>query len=106
MSLMRIGVPFFGGGQHDLFDVADRLDIAAAANHVLGAAKLDEPPAGFFVTAAHSVHDPRDRDAIGLETIGIDVDLVLAAKATERRDLRDSGHGLEVVAEIPVLVRA
>ena len=35
---------------------------------------------------------------------GIDLDLVLPHEAAERRDFGDARHGLQVVAQVPVLV--
>ena len=40
----------------------------------------------------------------GAQAVRIDLDLVLPHEAAERRDLGDARHGLQVVAQIPVLV--
>ena len=73
-----------------VLEVGDRLRVAAAAHHVLGAAEFDQPAAHLVVAAAHRLDHPLDRDAVGLQPVRIDVHLVLAAEAAERRDLGDA----------------
>ena len=46
------------------------------------------------------------RDAIGAQPVGIDVDLVLAHHAADARHLGHARHGVELVADEPVLDRA
>ena len=54
---------------------------------------------------AHGLGHLVDGDAVGLEAVGIEVDLVLLAEAADGRHLGDAGHGLEMVPQIPVLER-
>ncbi len=94
------------GRDHDRLEVGDRLGVPAAADHVLGAAELDQAAAGLGVAAADGVDDRPDREAVVAEAVGIDVDLVLAPEPADRGHLRHAGDRLQVVLEIPVLVRA
>ena len=89
----------------DVLEVGDRRRVPAAAHHVLGAAELDEPTAGLGVAAAHRLDHALDRQAVVAQAVRVDVHLVLPAEAAERGDLRDAGHRLQVVAQVPVLVR-
>lgn len=91
--------------QH-ICDVRSGVEITAAAHHVFRAAEFHQPPAGFDIAAAHGLTDATDGDAVGAQAIGIHSDLELPAEAADGRDLRDTGHGLEVVAQIPILIRA
>ena len=93
------------GGHDDALEVGDRLRVAAAAHHVLGAAELDQPSAGLDVAAAHRLDDALDREAVIAQPVRVDVHLVLPAEAAERGHLRHAGHRLQVVAQVPVLVR-
>ena len=44
-------------------------------------------------------------DVVGLEPVRIDIHLVLLAESADGRDFRHAGHGLQVIAQIPVLQR-
>ena len=44
-----------------------------------------------------------DGQVIGQQPVGIDVYLVLLDKPPDRGDVGDPGHGLELIADIPVL---
>ncbi len=94
------------GREDDLLDVLERLGVAAPAHHVLGAAELDQAAADIVVAAAHRLHHPVDRDVVGLQPVRVHVHLVLPHEAADGRHLGHAGHGLQVVAQIPVLVRA
>ena len=93
------------GGHDDALEVGDGLRVAAAAHHVLGAAELDQPTAGLGVAAAHRLDDALDRQAVVAQPVRVHVHLVLPAEAAERGHLRHAGHRLQVVAQVPVLVR-
>src|SRR6476659_8620354 len=69
------------GGHDDALEVGDRLRVAAAAHHVLGAAELDQPPASLDVAAAHRFDDALDREAVIAQPVRVDVHLVLLAVA-------------------------
>ena len=87
----------------DALDVLHGLDIAAAADAVLGAAEFDQPPRGLVVARPHRLDDLVDRKPIGLQPVRVDVDLVLFAEPADRRHLGHAGNGFEIVLEIPVL---
>jgi hypothetical protein len=77
--------------EHDLLEVGDALEIAAAADDVLGLRHLDHPAADVSVSGANGLRYPRQRDSIGLELSRVDDDLVLLHEAADARDL---GHAL------------
>ena len=88
------------GGHDDALEVGDRLRVAAAAHHVLGAAELDQPTASLRVAAAHRVDDTLDRQAVVAQPVRVHVHLILPAEAAERGHLRHAGHRLQVVAQV------
>ena len=90
----------------DALDVVDRLHVAAAAHHVLGAGELEQPPADLVVALADRVDHVGERDVVGEQPVRVDVDLVLLDEAADRRHLGDAGHGLQLVAQVPVLQAA
>ena len=47
-----------------------------------------------------------ERQVVGAQPVRIDVDLVLLDVAADRRDFGDARHGVELVADEPVLQRA
>ena len=74
--------------QHDLLEIGRRVDVAAAADHVLLARHLDEPAAHLDVGAAHRLGDLHDPEAVGLQPVRVDRDLVLLLEAPEARPPR------------------
>jgi hypothetical protein len=90
----------------DLFEVPDRLRIAAAANHVLGPAELDESPTHVVVSMPDGVDDLLERDLPDEKSVGVHVDLVLLLESPDRRNLGDAGDALEPVPQIPILERS
>ena len=81
----------------------DALGVAPAADHVLRAAELDQPPAHVVVAVPDRLDHGGDRDVEGQQLGGIEVDLVLLLKSADGGHLGHAGHRLELVAEIPVL---
>src|SRR5450759_3565024 len=57
------------------------------------------------VAGPHGVDDLRDGHVEGAQAIRVDRHLVLPDESAERRDFGDARNRLQVVAEIPVLVR-
>ena len=106
MSLMRIGVPESLAETDDVLEVLNGREIAAAPDHVLGPAELDQPARRLVVAAAHRLDHPVDGDAVGLQPVRVHVHLVLLPEPADGRHLGHTGHGLQVVSEIPVLVGA
>ena len=94
------------GPERDVRQIAGGVGIAAAAHHVFAAGEFHQPPAHVVVAAAHRRDHFRDRNAVGRQAVGIDVDLILPHEAAERRHFRDARHGLQLVAQKPVLVGA
>ncbi len=66
--------------QDEVLEVFERADITVAADHVFGAAELQQPPAGLDVAAAQRLDDPPDRNAVGLQAVRVEVDLELLAR--------------------------
>ncbi len=94
------------GGHDDVLKILKRCGVAASADHVFGAAEFEQASAGFDVAVAHRVDDLGGGDAVALEAIGIEVDLVLACESADGGDVGDTGHGLQMVAQIPILIGA
>jgi hypothetical protein len=94
------------GTDHDLLDVGDVLDEPQSAHDSPRAARLDDVAADVTVAPHDGVDDHRDRDAVGAEALGIDVDLVLPHGAADAGHLRHARHRVELVADEPVLQRA
>ncbi len=90
----------------DLSDVLDRLEVAAAPDHVFAPRELDEAPADLVVALADRLHDGLERQAVRRERVRVQRHLVLLLEAAHARDLRDAGHRLHRVPQEPVLIRA
>jgi len=90
--------PCLRGAQHDTFEVVERLRVAPAPNHVLCSAQFHEPPADIVVTAPHGFHYTVYGDAVRTKLIWIDVHLILADEAAQRRYFGHAGYGLELIA--------
>ena len=91
---------------HNLLDVADALDEPEAADHRPGAAGLDDVAADVAVAPHDGVHDGRERDAEGAQAIRVHIDLILPDRSPDARHLGHARHGVELIADKPVLERA
>ena len=91
------------GPDRDLLQVGDRLNVAAAAHDVLGAAELDQAPAHLVVRAADGIDHLAEREAVGEQRRRVDLHLVLLDEAADGGDLGHALHAREPVAERPVL---
>jgi hypothetical protein len=91
------------GLEHDALQVAGALQVAAAADHVLGLGQLDGAAAHILVAGLHRLADTRERDAVGLQLAGVHDDLVLALEPADGGDLRHAGRLGELEADQPVL---
>ena len=85
------------------FQVAQRTQIAKSANHVFGPAHFEHASTDFVRAGSHSVNHRRERNAVGAEFVGVEVDLVLANESADGGYLGHSGNSFELVAQIPVL---
>ncbi len=94
-----------GGGcrQRDLAEVVQPLQITGDAHHVFGLGEFQHRPSAFPVGLLHRVDGLGERDSVGAQPIGVDHDLVLAHHPADACDLRDVGHGLQLVLQEPVL---
>ena len=95
-----------GRGKEDVLEVADRFRVAAAPDHVFRPADLDHAATDFAIAPADGIHHPIQRDAVEPQPVRVDADLILAAEATDRRDLGDAGYGSEVSSQVLILDRA
>ena len=87
----------------DRFDVLDRLGVAAAPDHVFFAGELHQPAADVVIPVPDSLDDLHQGNVIGLEGVGVDVDLILFLEASDGSDFGDPGDALEPVTHVPVL---
>src|SRR5205085_1351675 len=61
----------FASLQHHVLEILEGLRIAAAPNHVLRAAELQQSPARLAVAFPHSLHYAANGNAVSLKPIGI-----------------------------------
>jgi hypothetical protein len=88
------GRSFAIGPDRNLAKIIDVLDVAEPADHVFGLAHLDQPAAHVVVGALDCRADMRQRNSVGSQRVGVDLDLILLDVAANRRNLRDSRHRL------------
>ena len=99
------GTPF-DAADDDSLDVVDGRDQPDAAHDQPGAVRLEHVAADIQVAGADGRHHRAERQVVGPETVRIDVDLVLLDIAADGGDFRDARHGIELIADEPVLQRA
>ena len=75
------------------------------ADHVLGAAPLDEPAAHFAVRSLHRLGHLHQRDAVRGELVRIDGDLVLPHEPADAGHFGDAGDRLQLITDVPVFQR-
>ena len=73
-----------------VFDVLERLNQAEAAHHVLGAVDFDRARADVDVRLLHSLEHLVQRNAVGAQSVWVDVDLVFLHVAADRSDFGDA----------------
>ncbi len=91
-----------GAERHGL-DVIERFQVAAPADHVLAPGELEQAAFDVVVAGLDRRHDVADADVVSRQLVRIDVHLVLLDEAADARDLRDTGHRCQPIAEIPIL---
>ncbi len=77
-----------------------------STNHVFRATEIEQARPGFVVALADGVNHTGEWNPIGPQAIRVDVHLILLSESSDRCNLRNSGHRLQVVLEIPILIRA
>src|SRR5712692_7981613 len=88
------------------FQVAQRAQIAEAANHVFRSAHFKQAPTNFVRAGAHFFNDGRERNSVSAKFVGVEIDLVLAHESANGGYLGHSWNSFELVAQIPILKAA
>ena len=70
---------------HALFEIGQRRDVAASAQHVLAAGQFEHTRADFRVGIAHRSGDVGQRESEPHQPIGVDDDLILTFESAEGR---------------------
>ena len=94
------------GGYGNILEIGDGPQITEAANHVFRAARLKHVAADFVGALAHAIDHGRRGNSIGEELVRVEIDLILAHKSANARDLRHAADGFKLIAQIPILQRA
>src|SRR5690606_17316449 len=82
------------GSEHDVRDVIDTLQVAEPAHHVLASTQLEHTRANVVVCHADRVRHLLHGQAIAVQTLRIDLHLVLLHVATDSGDLTHAIHAL------------
>ena len=91
------------GADDHLLQVARALDEPEAAHDGPRPARFDDVTADVPVAPQDGVDHGGERDFIGTQAVWIDVDLILAHRSADTRDLGDARHRVELIADEPVL---
>src|SRR5260370_6170653 len=89
--------------QHNVFDVGDAFDVAAATHEIFRGGDLEGFAAYVGVARLNRTDNVAERDVVGDERVWVEIDLILLYEAADRRDFRDAFHRLERVTQIPIL---
>ena len=92
-----------GHRQGNIVDILKTADIAAAAHHVLGFRHLHHASADIVVGLPDGFLHLAQGNVVAQQCIGVDFYLVLLDEATHRGHFRHTRHGLQGVAQVPVL---
>src|SRR5277367_2790610 len=84
-------------------EIVQRTEIAETANDVVCAAQVKNAAADLTRAHLYLVDDGRQRNAIGKQLVGIKLYLILLYEAADAGDLSHSRHGLQRIAQMPVL---
>src|SRR5205085_11917817 len=93
--------PTLTRGEHYAADLGRGFGVSASSYHVLGPAQLDQPSTYVVITAADRIHDFHDGDAVSLQLVRIDIDLILAHKTAERSDLGHPRDRAQLISQKP-----
>src|SRR3546814_19165134 len=88
-----------------LFPYTTLFRSATPTHHVFGFGHLDQPPTDVVVGALDGHFHLGQRDAVSGQRIRVDLDLILLDVTAARSYLGNTGHGLQLVAPVPVLDR-
>ena len=88
---------------HDILNIRDVFDVAQAPDHVFGPGLFDDRAAHVVVGTHDGVLDLGQRDAVGGQSVGVHHHLVGLDEAADAGHFGHAGHGLELVAQVPVL---
>src|SRR5207253_1584800 len=91
--------------QHNVFDVGDAFDVAAATHEIFRGRDLESFAAYVGVARLNRTDNVAERDVVGDERVWVEIDLILLYEAADRRDFRDAFHRLDRVTQVPILDR-
>jgi hypothetical protein len=89
--------------QHNVFDVGDAFDVAAATHEIFRGRDLESLATYVGVTRFDRADDVAERDVVGDESVWIEIDLVLLYEAADRRYFRHAFYRRKRVTQIPIL---
>ena len=88
---------------HDSSDIVDGRDQSDTPHDEPGAVRLQDIAADIEIAGTDGRHHRAERQVVIPETVWIDIYLILLDMATDGGHLRDARHGIELVADEPVL---
>ena len=94
------------GRDREIAQVLEPAQVAGDADHVARLRHFQGPGAGLAGGALDGLHEVDEGQLVAPQHVGIDDHLILLDHAANRGDLGDSGHGLELVFEEPILEAA
>src|SRR5262249_51647767 len=91
------------GIEHDVLDVAHRADQAETADVHRLLADVDGAAAHVDVGVTQRGENLRQGDAVGVELVEVDLDVVRLRRAAPGHHLNDAGHGEQAALHDPIL---
>lgn len=104
--LHKDGRSLFVRPNDDFFDVANALNITSSTDHVFRPGEFYQSAAHVIIAVSNRLDYRGDRNVEGQQFCGVNVDLILLLKTADRGHFGHAGHGLKLIAEIPVLERS
>ena len=89
--------------QRNIFNVLQSANQADAAHDIFSVADLDHLGADVVVAALNGRHHILERDVVGAQLHGVQINLILLHEAADARDFSHTGHGIELILDEPVL---
>src|SRR5262249_28997471 len=90
-------------GDDGVLDVPGVLDPTDAADQVLGVVLLHDAAADGRVAARDGLVQLAERQVVGAQGVGIDVDLVFQRRTTDGTDLGHAAHGVDLRPDVILL---